>query len=217
MADKDAVPVRKLILIPAVITLAVTLLRLLGERQGWSPFLFNRAAGGGGALVGIAWLVIFFGAWFAWKLLAEGQAPAGPWRPLGHALVGLAIVLGLSFGAQALKLPNFGQFGVFVVASIVALFVAMRGWPALGRTLVAYGLAARIPVAIVMLFAIFGSWGTHYDVAPPDFPAMGPAQKWFWIGLLPQLTIWMGFTVVVGMFFGGLVAAARRPRPAVAA
>src|SRR3990172_9861836 len=39
---------RKLILVPAVITLAVTLLRLVGELQGWSEGLFNRSAGGGG-------------------------------------------------------------------------------------------------------------------------------------------------------------------------
>ena len=45
--------VRQLILVPAVITLGVTLLRLVGELAGWSPALFNREAGGGGALVGI--------------------------------------------------------------------------------------------------------------------------------------------------------------------
>jgi hypothetical protein len=32
----------KLILVPAVITFGVTLLRLVGELQGWSPALFNR-------------------------------------------------------------------------------------------------------------------------------------------------------------------------------
>ncbi len=217
MPDKDAIPVRKLILVPAVITLAVTLLRLVGELQGWSPALFSRQAGGGGAVVGIVWLVFIFGAWFAWKLLDAGYVPPGPWRPLGYGFLGLVIVLALGLGARALRLGPQAQLMSFVVASVIALFVAMKGWPALGRTLVAYGLAARIPVAIVMLVAILGNWGTHYDVAPPDFPAMGAFQKWFWIGLVPQLTIWMGFTVVVGMLFGGLVAAARLRRRAVAA
>ena len=59
---------------PAVITLAVTLLRLVGELQGWSPLLFNREAGGGGALVGISWLVPVFGAWFGWKLAGPARA-----------------------------------------------------------------------------------------------------------------------------------------------
>jgi hypothetical protein len=43
-----------LILWPALIALAITLLRLAGELQGWSSVLFNPAAGGGGALVGIS-------------------------------------------------------------------------------------------------------------------------------------------------------------------
>ncbi len=38
---------RRLILVPAIITLAVTLLRLTGELQGWSPKLFNADPGGG--------------------------------------------------------------------------------------------------------------------------------------------------------------------------
>jgi hypothetical protein len=217
MPAKDAVPVRPLVLVPAVITLAVTLLRLFGELKGWSPALFNRQAGGGGALVGIAWLVFFFGAYFAWKLLDEGHSPETAWRPLGYGVLGLAIALIPLIGAQALHLPPLGVFVVFVVASLAALFVAMKGWPALGRTLVAYGLAARIPVVVVMLIAMLGDWGTHYDVAPPELPPMGPLQKWFWIGVVPQLTTWMGFTVVFGMIFGGIVAAARLRRRAVAA
>jgi hypothetical protein len=92
---------------------------------------------------------------------------------------------------------------VVAVTSVVAVVVALRAWPELGRVLVAYGLAARIPVAIVMLIAILGDWGTHYDVPPtPDFPQMAPLVKWFWIGFLPQMTVWMAFTVIVGMLCG---------------
>jgi len=83
---------RKLILVPAVITLAVTLLRLVGELQGWSPLLFNKEAGGGGALVGIAWLVPIFGAWFGWKLTRAGSGPGGIGRALGLTLLALALV-----------------------------------------------------------------------------------------------------------------------------
>jgi hypothetical protein len=109
------------------------------------------------------------------------------------------------------------RLGIFAVASLVALVIAMRGWPALGRVLVAYGLAARIPVIIVMLVAMLGNWGTHYDAPPPDpnFPAMGVLSKWFLIGVVPQLTAWMSFTVVFGMIFGGLVAIARRRKATV--
>ena len=59
--SQDASRIGKLILVPAVITLAVTLLRLVGELQGWSPALFNREGGGRGALVGIVWLIPVLG------------------------------------------------------------------------------------------------------------------------------------------------------------
>ena len=39
---------RRLILGPALITLAITLLRLVGELSRWSPSLFNREPGGPG-------------------------------------------------------------------------------------------------------------------------------------------------------------------------
>ncbi len=224
MPDKDAVPPRQLILVPAIVTLAVTLLRLVGELQDWSPRLFNRQAGGGFALVGIVWLVFVFGAWFAWKLLDAGYFPDSAWRPLLYGIVGLALSAVVIAVMPSVKPPILAQLLIFSVVSLVSLFIAWKGWPALGRTLVAYGLAARIPVVIVMLVAILGNWGTHYDVSPPPppdgspgFPEMGPMQKWFWIGLIPQLTGWMGFTVVFGMIFGGFVAAARARKRAVTA
>ena len=56
-----------------------------------------------------------------------------------------------------------------------------------------------------MLFAILGNWGTHYDVAPPDLATMGPIPKWLLIGVVPQLTFWIWFTMAVGALFGGIV------------
>jgi hypothetical protein len=209
------VSVVRSILWPAVVTLAVTLLRLTGELQGWSPTFFSRQAGGAGAVVGITWLVPVFGAYFALRLLRLGHAPVGPGRALGHAGVALAIpiVLGVVAGRLLALAQNVTLVLVFLGA-VAAVPIAVRGWPALGRTLLAYALAARIPVVIVMLIAILNDWGTHYDVAPPDFPPMGPVPKWFWIGVVPQLTLWIGFTVIVGSLCGGLAAAALRRKQA---
>lgn len=216
----NAVAIKKQILVPAVITLAVTLLRLLGELMHWSPTLFNPAAGGGGALVGIAWLVPVFGVYFALTLAAAGERPSGAGPAIGSAFLGFALLPAAGFAATKLGAPpnSFALFGVFVVCSILGALIAFRGWPALGRTLLAYGLAARIPVAVIMLFAILGSWGTHYDVAPPGFPEMGPISKWLLIGVVPQLTIWIWFTMAVGALFGGIALAlrGRAGRPATA-
>jgi hypothetical protein len=55
-----------------------------------------------------------------------------------------------------------------------------------------------------MLVAILANWGTHYDVAPPNFPEMSPLVKWFMIGFLPQIFMWIPFTICAGALFGGL-------------
>jgi len=203
-----------LVLVPAAITLGVTLLRLFGELQGWSPRLFSREPGGGGALVGISWLVLVFGAWFGWKLARAGAGPAGLGRALGLTLLALVLMPALGFAARALGFPELSMrtLALYVLGAIVGVVVGLRAWPALGRTLLAYAFAARIPVALIMLAAILGNWGTHYDVPPsPDFPVMAPLSKWLLIGLLPQMTIWIWFTVVVGSLFGlGAAALARR-------
>jgi hypothetical protein len=211
-ADRSAGPsLKSLILTPALITLAVTVLRLVGELQGWSPRFFSRQAGGAGAIVGIVWLVPIFGAYFAAKLAKAGAAP-GAGRVLGHGALAFGlVVLTIVVGSKTIASQS-AQFGVYLVASVIAALIAYRGWPALGRVLLAYGLAARVPVALVMLIAIFKNWGTHYDVAPPNFPEMAPLQKWFMIGLIPQMFLWIPFTIYVGALFGGLALLAVRGR-----
>jgi hypothetical protein len=219
--NDDAVRTSRLILVPALITLAVTALRLVGELMRWNPALFSREAGGAGAIVGIVWLVPIFGIYFARKLVAAGLGPAGAGRALGMAVLGLALVPAGIFVANALKLPFLGVLPVLAVVSLLAAFVAFRGWPALGRVLLAYGLAARIPVAALMLVAMMANWGTHYELGPPEMPPMGLFTKWLLIGLVPQLTFWIAFTIVVGAIFGSLAAMivgrARSGGPAVAA
>jgi hypothetical protein len=217
MSDEASVRPGRLILAPAVITLAVTLVRLVGELQNWSPALFSKQAGGGGSLVGISWLVPVFGAWFGWRLAKAGQGPGAIGRALGLTLLALALVPLSGFLAAKLGVDprSLATLGVFAVVSIAGLLVALRAWPALGRVLLAYALAARIPVVLVMLMAILGDWGTHYDVPPPGAPEMSGLGKWFVIGVLPQMTVWLWFTVVIGGLAGIVAGAiARRGRAA---
>ena len=65
MLGSSKLSLTRLVLVPAILTLAVTLLRVAGELLQWSPKLFNRDAGGGGALVGIVLLIPIFGMYFA--------------------------------------------------------------------------------------------------------------------------------------------------------
>lgn len=220
MANDRNVPIRELILVPSLITLAVTILRLVGELQNWAPGLFSKDAGGGGALVGIAWLVPIFGIYFAVRLVQGGYGPESVWPVLGSAVGALVLTIVVTIAVNALGLPLVASLAIMGVASLVAVWIALRAWPALGRTLLAYGLAARIPVIVVMLIAILQNWGTHYDVAPPNVPqadAWNPLVKWLVIGVLPQLTVWIAFTVVIGAIFGAIAASfARRTRAATA-
>ena len=114
-----------------------------------------------------------------------------------------------------LKVGYYGQLVAFCVVFAAAASVQYPAWPRLFKTLLAYGYAARIPVAILMYFAMRGNWGTHYDAIPPEAPAAMNelGQKYFWLGFLPQLIAWVGFTIWIGSLFGSLaVAIARRRR-----
>ena len=222
--SQDACRIGKLILVPAVITLAVTLLRLVGELQGWSPTLFNRECGFCGALVGIWLLVPVFGAWFGWKLTRAGSGPGSLGRSFGLTLASLAVLPLFAFLApkagvvpERMWRPNVPLtesltiLSVFVAFAVVGLAIGIMAWPALGRTLLAYGLAARIPVALLMLVAMLGNWGTHYD-ARPSYPQMSTLGWWVGIGLVPQFFFWIWITIVFGALFGIVAAAIARRR-----
>lgn len=85
---RDQTPISRLILVPALLTLGVTILRLAGELSNASPTFFSRAVGGGAAVVGIIWLVPVFGIYFARRLAREdSNAPVG--RSAGFAALGL--------------------------------------------------------------------------------------------------------------------------------
>jgi hypothetical protein len=199
--------VRELVLVPAIITLAVTALRLVGELQHWDQRFFNRAGGGPGAIVGIVWLVFIFGAWFAVKLARAGDGPASLGRAFGFTVLGIVIFIGTAVGTNAAKMNQINAIGLICVMALIGGIVASRGWPALGKVLFVYALAARVPVAALMLPAIIGHWGTHYDALPPNFPAMDPVKTWALVGLFPQMTLWIGFTLIGGMLAGSIAAA----------
>jgi hypothetical protein len=202
---------------PAAIALAVTLLRLTGELRGWSEAWFSRATSGlvpiGAVswLVGITWLALPFGAWFAWRLLGSRQAPAAPGRAVALSLASLVFLYG---GTRLVPLLQLGfpafLFAIWAVGGLSAI-AAFRAWPALGRVLLAYGLLSRAPVALVMLLAMYGRWGTHYDYADaPRVYELPFAVAYFMLAFIPQLVFWVAFTIVVGIVAGTVMAALRR-------
>ncbi len=118
--------VGKLTLLPAVITLAVTLLRLAGELAQWSKTFFNPESGGAGSIVGIVWLVPAFGVYFALKLTAKADYP--PQRGSALALAGLGFLL-LTAGFAVFQKFLTTLTGLEVMWTCAASGAALQ-WPA---------------------------------------------------------------------------------------
>ncbi len=214
MSSEKRSSVTGLILVPALITLAITILRLVGELQHWPSALFKSSAGGLGSIVGIVWLPFIFGPYFAAKLMKSGDGPAAVWKTIMFAIVGLVLWVGGGFLAFAISKGSLIMvFGGLVVLAAGAA-IQFPGWPGLAKTLLAYAYTARIPVAIVMFFAMQGNWGTHYDAVPPEVASMSLLSKWALFGLAPQLVMWIVYTMSVGALFGGITAAVLKGRQA---
>jgi hypothetical protein len=217
------VSIGSLIAIPAVITLVITILRLVGELQHWPAPWISNTAGGGGAVIGISWLPIIFGPYFAWKLANAGEGASSMGKAIGMSVVALVVfaVGGFAFGTGLTKhmvpliLTGF-------VLELVSAFIPRIGWRALGNVLLAYAFAARIPVLIVMYIAMSANggqgWGTHYDVAAPGFTVTSFTQKFVDLAVLPQMSIWIGWTAVIGALLGCIFVAVfgRRRAPVTA-
>ncbi len=205
-------------MVPALITLLVTILRLVGELMEWSSTFFKRDAGGGGSLIGIVWLVPIFGIYFGWKLVKSGYPLPGAGKVIGMYLLILLGAVGVIYLATTLAPVTFQQFSVasMILAGIVcaiAVYLAQKPWPELGSVLFNYALAARIPVVVVMLIAMYANWGTHYDVVPdPAYLEYGLFTKWVIIGVVPQLTLWVFFTMIFGGIFATVAAALARQK-----
>lgn len=214
MSNSGAKPsTLQLILVPTALTLAMTLFRLVGELRHWSAAWFTTSMGP--SIVAIVWLAPVFGIYFALRLASRGEGPSSTWRAALFALLGVAIVMGQGKIASVLHLnPAPGFYGrllyIWLILAVAAL-VTLPGWPALFKTMLAYAYSARIPVAIVMFFAMRGNWGTHYDLGPGDTPAgISFGMRYLWLAFLPQLVFWVGFTIVAGMLLGTIAAGLAR-------
>lgn len=200
----------RLVLVPVLVSLAVTVLRVLGELLGWSAQWFSTAPGGGRG-VGIVWLVPVFGAWFGWRLARGGQSPSRPGRAVLLHLVAVAVYVGgfqtvihvaafdtSTHSGMVAQLLGMGA------ASLLAACIALLAWPRLFAIDLLYALLARLPVAAITFFAVLGGWGTHLEkLGPNDYAGFAPLELASWLAYA-QLVFWTSFTVAVGGLFGTL-------------
>jgi hypothetical protein len=187
-----------------------------GELQHWSATWFNPAPGGPWAIVGIVWLVPVFGIYFALKLEGAGQGPPSVPRAIGFAILG-AIFFALGFVLFQNVFRSF--IGLALMWALAAAGAALQfpTWRGLSKVLIAYGYAARIPVAIVMFLATQADWKSHYSALALPVSEMNRLAQYFLFGFVPQLVWWVSFTIVVGSLFGSVAALFHRGRQAVGA
>lgn len=203
-----------LVLVPALITLAVTVLRLVGELKGWDPLLVGtKEGGGGGGLIAIIWLVLVFGLWFGFRLQRTGSGTSSPKRVMAIGLVAVAVLIGgfVAMGAAGLisfpdpEHPVVAHGALYIAAGCAtAVLVAFLAWPRAALALLIYALLARIPVVILTWWALRQpDWDTHYTKIAPGFvpPA---ADEVFAFLALPQVTFWPALTVTFGVVLAGL-------------
>ena len=120
--DGARLSVTRLILVPSLITLAVTILRVYAELHHWgSPWVSN-GVGGGPSIIGIVWLAPIFGIYFASKLAAMGAGPAST----GKTVVLTGAMVPYAFGSSD-GLFNLGSALSFAQALPPGVYVAMNG------------------------------------------------------------------------------------------
>lgn len=214
-----AVSMSKPILVAALISLAITLLRLYGELHDGSSFYFSKEPGGGGSPIGVDWLIPIVGIWFGIRLKRGGQGPKNPKRALLVALVALVFLVAC-FAYTNPKAPTPSptvKIAIITLASLIAGVVVFSTWKRLGGALVVYAYLAHLPVLVVMYIAMQHGWGTHYEKGFPGLPEMEFTTKFLVIAVLPQLVTWIGTTAFLGGFLGQIAALFVRARAPVAA
>lgn len=219
MTEQNRASVTRLVLIPSLIALAVTFLRLIGELRHWSPSWFDNEGGGitpSGVswIIGIVWLPIPFGIYFAARLIAADERPSNVARAILYSVGGfLFLEVGVRLIVPLFKLNLQPRLLLIWAFSVVPALLAIKAWPKLWKVLLVYGLASRIPVAVIMFFAMRGTWGTHYDYGG-QVPIDELWSSYIWFGLIPQLVFWVGFTILLGMIAGSITALIKQRKPA---
>ncbi len=198
------------LLFAAVVTLLVTVLRVIGESQGWDSAWFNPEAGSAFNPFGIVWLVPLFGFIFGRRLAQAGTGPAfitGFFVPMFgfFSIVGMAMFLGSSFEGEEMRDATIYLFGAASLLSLLALFA----WPRAFFTMLFYSISARLPVMLVQYLDIQNGWQTHYGRTAPQMGHMGPDER-IWMLTQWQAGFWIPFTVTLGCGFAAIGAAVGR-------
>jgi hypothetical protein len=212
MTDDHTPRVAPMLLVAALLTLVVTVVRVVGEVNQWDPTWFSPEAGSPLNPFGIVWLVPVFGWLIGRRLAQTGGAPrlvAGFFVPMFAFLVilGAAGFIGSSFEREEMRRAlNY----LFVGAPIMSL-LALFAWPRAFVALLIYAIAARVPVMLVQYLDVQNGWSTHYGRTAPQLGLLDQDDR-IWMLTLAQAGVWIPFTVTLGCGFAAIAAATTRKR-----
>src|SRR5260370_11256041 len=170
----------RLIAVPALISIGVTALRLVGELLHWAKPLVNSDVCGK-AILGVVWLVPILGSTSrssSFMPTMRRNVSPGPWFwPFRHWPSSLPE----TFVMESQGMRYAPRLSMNFIVTLTGLVLSAMAWPTLFKALLAYGYLSRIPIAIVQYLAMRGRWGTHYDSLDPGFPSIG-----FWPCVSPR-------------------------------
>ena len=201
----------RLIAIPALASLGVTLLRLTGELRRWpKPWVNSDVCGK--AILGIVWLVPIFGIYFAVRLFFADDAPQRFARPIILAISALLLKLAGTWIMES-HMTYTPRLAMNFLVTLSGVVLSAMAWQTLAKALLVYGYLSRIPVAIVQYMAMRGHWGTHYDALEPGFPPIGFWPTFLRVSFVPNIFFMEAYTLIVGALIGtAVVAILRRVR-----
>jgi hypothetical protein len=129
----------------------------------------------------------------------EANPPVG--RNAGFAALGLLAFVVLAAAGFQRPVASASQFLLIAAGAFAGLLVTRGGWPG-------YGSVARLsirrppPCRDRHPARDPGRWNRHYNSPPPGLPDLSPLARWIAIGVIPQFTIWIAVTVILGTLAG---------------
>jgi len=148
-------------------------------------------------------------------------------HPVAVAVALSLFVTALRFALEKVAAPEMWAYAVGIIwlGPVVGAVVFLRareegkGWRAVTSSLLAYAFAARGAVALLMVVATAFRLGSHYDLSAVKHLRFGGQEYWFApasarqildLGVIPQLTFWVAYTVLTGLVGAAVVAAVLR-------
>lgn len=198
MANASRPRVLPLVSLAGGITLLVTFVRVVGERNHWDPTWFDTTAGSPFCPFGIVWLVPIFGFLFGRRLTLIAAPPRFVTRFFVPMFALLALVLATVYAGSRGDGEQLRDAMRYLWTGGPALgLLGLFAWPRAFLANLCYGVLARAPVVVVQYLDVENGWQSHYGKLPPQLAGIGGDER-FLLLAMTQVSVWLPFTVLLG-------------------